>query len=170
MHSCEEICIPERLHKKNKHAEKKFNSDEVLFRRFNVPVQLKDKTDGWGNLIFKLDNDSYNRSSFSEPEDVLYNINANNCDGRYYQKWGIYELPLNEINNSSIEFKIENRKRLISFSAIHSPVDCMYPHSELLVFENGKQLTREDFIGPIRPAVRTYLKKFGKVKKNPDFD
>ena len=166
---CSVLNIPARLHTAGRLKDPNFDEDEVVYRRFSVPGP-KEAWSMAGNdpsvNIFKLNEDSYNRSKYcEEPEDVLFNVIPED-DGRHYTDAGILSLQIQKLKESESEFIItENgNKRRFTFSIEHDPLPCMYPHTNVNIMENGE-------IAPKRPtslkfAFRLMLRDYLKIIKD----
>jgi hypothetical protein len=140
---CLDLNIPQRLWRNAKVINNNFVGDS-LYRRFKVFGEKSTwKSGNLSHVVFKLDKDSYNKSSLcSEPEDVLYNTRVED-NGSHYVDFGILELPcdsLDEINDIPIALEINNDKRIFKLNPIHSPEDCMYPHSEICIYEGDSEV------------------------------
>jgi len=128
--NCAQKGIPEHLHQDNRDEDPDFDDAELLYRRFLSKVDSRDE------LIAALSTRSMsvNRDRYSEePEDVLYNINANHPDDHFFD-CGILEFDVESVETINVEHpQLDNRS--YSFRVLHRPSQCMYPHSVVKVVE-----------------------------------
>jgi len=114
------------VHQGDKGADQHFASDEVLYRRY-LSVHFKN-----GYLLpaaFKFPRQSFNRSAFSRPEDVLH---ADCCDGKVLEGYGVLEC------STQFPTPIESSDgRAFDFLPKHVPTPTCYAHSELWCSERG---------------------------------
>jgi hypothetical protein len=141
--NCIDLNIPERLWLNQREKDDAFD-DDSLYRRFKVfGDKLTWSSNKLSHVVFKLDKDSYNKSSLCEkPTDVLYNTRLAD-NGNHYVDFGILELPcnsLNEINDIPISIELNGVRRAFRLQPVHSPLDCMYPHSEVLIYEGDLEI------------------------------
>jgi len=130
---CKKKKIPQHLHQNGRLADPSFDRNERIYIRFrefedNKPTLCDGKVSA---AIFKTEKQSSNREKYSKsPTDVLFETN-----GDHKFSWGIVELMSREICETT--FPHPNTETSYSFRVIHDPVQCMYPHSEIRIFENG---------------------------------
>lgn len=134
--ACTELAIPEHLCSFNKERDVPFEENEILYRRINSDIPDDIGLFSKQNLdkVFPLRNDSYNRSKFSNPQDVL--IDAN---GTVYPEDKVISLKINLIN--SIEKTVpdsKNSERVFKLQVVSEIVDCNYAHCEVKCFMNGE--------------------------------
>ncbi|UZU00075.1 hypothetical protein ODZ84_11115 [Chryseobacterium fluminis] len=138
MCKCDEICIPKNLHWDMRPTDENFEN-ENLYRRVRVPIdQNRIKEKEISAIIFPIKDDSCNREKYSKPIDVLYNINAKNCDDHFFN------CAIVGINSNHILpqfFTPEGSSDIFTFQILHSPVECMYPHCEVIVFKNNTRVS-----------------------------
>jgi hypothetical protein len=134
--------IPELLCSHGKDAPVSFIDGELVFRRHNQPgsqAELQALTASEiGNKIFQLDNDSYNRSTLSEPHHVLLvspDSDQTNLD--YYQDYGIISLDVDEVNNIHEVVHINNKEHKGNLRVVHAVEPCNYSHSEIHLYLDG---------------------------------
>lgn len=133
MNKCNAICIPEQLHWNARPIDENFDN-ENLFRRVRIPIhQNKISETENSAMIFPIKDDSCNREKYSGPYDVLFNVNANNCN-EHFLNYGIVQINSNYIINE--KFSPEGTNDIYTFKILHSPTECMYPHCEITVFKN----------------------------------
>lgn len=135
--NCHALGIPEYLHRDERPIDIHFLS-ETIFRRFDVPGEpstwRKDKR--ISASIFPVRNDSCIREKYSrKPEDVLYNTRVED-NGRHYFHMGILSFSTSDIDGFKEEISHNNSRRIFTLKMKHDPLDCMYPHCEILVLEN----------------------------------
>jgi hypothetical protein len=140
---CGVLNIPERLWRNERAIDNDFK-DDSLYRRFIVfGDKLTWSSSNLSHVVFKLDRDSYNKSSLcTEPNDVLYNTRLVD-NGVHYVNFGILELPchsLDQINDIPVVLELNGTKRIFKLQPVHSPEDCMYPHSEILIYEGDVEV------------------------------
>lgn len=177
MLTCKEKGIPQRLWSKNPPDKKDFlNGEELLFRWFEPDIQvLADKplSESVIGKVFKHPIDvSCNRQSFcKKPTDVLYNHET----GKHRFHFGIIESTVNEINGYSFDCNFYGRDGKshnisIKLKLEHSPEKCMYPHTEIECYQNGKRLKFEGEVKPnsFKKAIRYGLASLFKLCHNPD--
>ncbi len=140
---CDRLDIPEYLHQKGKPADPHFNLTELIFRRYLVGGEISD----WKNdnqisaQIFKVDNDSCVRGKYSrEPKDVLYNDTAATSAEHLFH-WGIVSFNVADFNNINLDAVFQNNVRKdFVLKLAHTPHECIYPHVDIQVLEEGQQL------------------------------
>ncbi len=138
---CSKLGIPDHLHQDDRVPDQSFEEGELLYRRFRVLGKVED----WKNdkslsvAIFEIKNDSFNRSKYSNPEDVLYNDNFE-ADGKHHTSNGILSLPVAELNE--FDFPVLQNKILKHYTikVSHTPLVCNYSHSEIFVLEEEQQI------------------------------
>ncbi|MDR6734168.1 hypothetical protein [Sphingobacterium sp. 2149] len=136
--SCTILGVPEHLCAFNKEVDVPFEENEVLYRR--VPNSLPSENDKLTaehlKQIFPLRSDSYNRSLFSEPGDVLIDHLGN-----HYPNEVSISLPIQEIN--SISFSVKDSKlgeRVFSLVVRGDILDCNYSHCEIDCYQDGVKI------------------------------
>lgn len=140
---CLKLGMPLILCTDNKPYPLQFENGELVFRRHNQPgseQEIKKLSENQiGNTIFKLDNDSYNRSSLSRSEQVLLNEFQTESKGlNYYKDWGIISLPVDSVNSINGEVILNNIKSVGTLKVEHKITPCNYSHSEVLLYIDGK--------------------------------
>ncbi|KFF22943.1 hypothetical protein [Chryseobacterium sp. JM1] len=134
---CEKICIPAELHWNARPIDENF-INENLFRRTRISIDSsKISEKEISAAIFPIKDDSCNREKYSQADDVLFNIMANDCDDHFLH-YGIVKINSNYILSES--FSPEGSRDNYTFKIIHCPTDCMYPHSEISVFKNNERV------------------------------
>lgn len=152
---CDSLGIPSYLHRKGRDIDNHF-IDEFVYRRFLASAEKSDwmANNQISSSIFEVKNDSCNRSKYSNsPEDVLYNIRVED-EGKHYFSWGV--LSINTKAFDVFTFKINETTRTFSLQLSHEPLECMFPHSEIIVLENGSVV---DTSKPksVKAAIRDFL-------------
>lgn len=163
---CDSLGIPSYLQRNGRPEDNNFLS-ETIYRRFrssaNIQSWLNDQS--ISSSIFPVQDDSCNRSKYSNvPEDVLYNVRVEDS-GAHYLSWGILEFDSDALKTFSSE--VNGEKRYFTIGLIHSPLECMYPHSEIIVYENGERI---DTNKPksIKRLIRDCLINNSRIVKHPD--
>ncbi|PQA95552.1 hypothetical protein B0A69_03990 [Chryseobacterium shigense] len=135
---CEKICIPTELHWNARPIDEDF-TDENLFRRTRISIDSSKIDDNKiSAAIFPIKDDSCNREKYSQADDVLFNIMANDCDD-HFLNYGIVKINSNYILSES--FSPEGSPDNYTFKILHCPTNCMYPHSEISVFKNNEKIS-----------------------------
>jgi len=152
---CDSLRIPSHLHRNGRAIDDEFG-EELIYRRFLAPGLNSDwlKSRQLSSSIFEVKNDSCNRSKYSNsPHDVLYNVRIED-EGKHYLSWGI--LSINSKAFSLFTFQVNGTTRTFSLKLSHDPLDCMFPHSEIIVLEAG---IRIDTSKPksVKAVIRDYL-------------
>ncbi len=151
---CTELSIPENLCSENK-VEKKviIDSTERLYRRFSMaipkdlPISALDLS--YQKLFFRFNRDSYNRSAFSIPEDVLID-----SSGKRYDSDGIFSIEASSLPiQDQYDTNIGTSMCKIEFS--HEAEDCNYAHCELHCYVDG---IRKDKNAP-PPSLKTVFRR-----------
>lgn len=135
---CKALGIPEYLHRDGRPIDEEFNS-ELIYRRFNIagnPSEwIKDKS--ISTVIFEVKNDSCNREKYCKtPSDVLFNTRPED-KGAHYEHHGIISFNSDVVQYFNESLELNDTKRQFTLKMVHYPNDCMYPHCEIHVYENG---------------------------------
>jgi hypothetical protein len=165
---CSQLNIPSYLYTNGRTADQNFNSEKI-WRRFKG----SSSKDEWRKThisaaIFPVRDDSCIRSKYSrDAEDVLYNDREQD-NGLHYRDWGILEIETTTLFDF-LPHKIEQNGIVRSFTIdlFHSPTECIYPHSEIKVLENGN-LINASKPKSTKTAIRDFLLKISRVIKNPN--
>jgi hypothetical protein len=154
---CEKLGIPTYLHKNNRSTDQEFNS-EIIYRRFYTSGKPED----WKNdrsisaSIFPVKDDSCNRDKYSkEPQDVLYNTREQD-KGLHYTKMGVLSFCSSIINGFSESINQNDSSRDFTLKLVHDPLDCMYPHCEIVVLE-GDVIINQNKPKSIKTLIRDIL-------------
>lgn len=156
---CFALGIPEGLHSKGREDKQDFESNEFVYRRFRDRINVDNSPNWRGSTsipanIFSLNNDSYVRQKYSLAEtDVLYNTNS---DEKSFKDWGIISLYINDfalIEQKKLETD-DKKDHVLRLEMKHDPLPCMYPHSELKIYDNGTLVTEQ----PPR-QVRSFIRR-----------
>jgi hypothetical protein len=140
---CVKIGIPKRLCTSNKPKIDFVDNTEELYRRHDftgTEVELKERIDIFDRL-FKIHDDSYNRSSLSIAQDVLLNDNPD-LEADIYSKCGIIKLLIDKLQKKAIH-QINNDPRVFTLVPIHDPKDCNYSHCEIHCYVDGIKATKK---------------------------
>ena len=168
---CHEIGIPAHLHQNSRPQAPQFDEKELLYRRFFVhppkSAWLGKENRHKSAKIFHLENDSYNRSKFSQkPEDVLFNINAQSPED-HFGNWGVLSIEVADLQGLVVPAEINGETGSVTFQPVHKPETCMYPHSEIHAFRNGAFIPE---VAPksVRAIVRDILVEICGILKEPE--
>lgn len=166
---CSSLRIPERLHTNNREIDNDFRGEEI-YRRFNISGERSN----WENnrtlsaSIFPVDRDSCNRQKFSlSPNDVLYNTRPQD-NGAHYLHHGIIMFKAEAVEEFDETLTENGKNRIFKLRIEHVPTECMYPHCEVHVFENGVKLDLTKPPRSIRGFVRDVLLEHSSIIKYPD--
>ena len=175
--TCDELSIPHQLRRNNRSAQDFTDGDEFLYRWFppNVEILSDDKLSGAaiGNVFQSPCDISCNRQSLCDQStDVLYNIKK--LPHRF--DFGVIQTKIEKIKGYNFDFDEPiqgvNAVRSISIrlDVQHTPEECMYPHSEILIFKGGELL--HDPVKPptLRTLIRGQLQPLFTVCHQPDPD
>lgn len=143
---CSRLGIPKHLHTANRQKVSEFAPSETIYRRFTEPGTINQ----WkGNnqvsaSIFKLDNDSCNRSIFCQlPEDVLLNTREQD-NGAHYLTHGIISFNVGKFYSLLVPpapaIKQNGFDRNFVLHLEHDPLPCMYPHTEIHVYDGSNRI------------------------------
>jgi len=167
---CTQLGIPERLHKNGRDIDAAFLEDELIYRRFKVEGSQEDwnANNQISVKIFPVSNDSCNRSKYCEsPEDVLFNTRPSD-EGKHYLDWGIIALEVTRLNDFEFSFYQNSNRKIFLIKVEHVPSECMYPHSEIRVYENDS-LVVQDKPKSTKSAIRKFLMDRIVIVKEPQF-
>lgn len=163
--------IPVRMQRNGRPVIQEFLEEELLYRRFKSPVPpdyFKLDDSSWSiNLLVLRKDDSYNRSRFSEPNDVLLNYDYekwNNGTHSHFDTHGIFSIPVKPIQ----DFMLSMDSRNFKLSPAHLPEECNYSHSEIHFIENGESMKVGEVKTPkkLKSSVRVALRRNIRVIKN----
>ncbi len=168
MCDCENLKIPERLWLKENPISNSFK-DVSLYRRFTVTGNKNTwKSNNLSHCVFKLDKDSYNKSNLCKSHlDVLYNTREEELGNHYYSH-GILMLNCSDlIDINKLPIELNGTERKFTLNPIHKPEKCMYPHSEILIYEGDVEI---DIKTPksINVLIRDILIEKMEVLKEPN--
>ena len=115
--------------------------------------------------LFELKDDSYNRSKYSQkPEDVLYNEREED-KGNHYLDAGILQVAI--LHTLTFGFEINDEERKFQLLPVHKPTECIFPHSELHIYENGAKIDyAQSKPKSLKAAIRDFLVRNCTVVKN----
>ncbi|EQA47334.1 hypothetical protein LEP1GSC050_1807 [Leptospira broomii serovar Hurstbridge str. 5399] len=152
---CEHKNIPDRLHTNGKKEDQDFGLFEKLYRRFPPGIPRNNKN---GRYVIDSDELSLNREKYSnDPTDVLFRTTT----GDYLSDYGILQFSVELFSNLNLQHDTE--EILFTFKIAHKPEACMYPHSIIVPYKNGKQVDRisSNFIKTAyREKLWTFAKSF----------
>jgi hypothetical protein len=131
--------IPNHLHRNGRDEDADFSLDNFIYIRVE-PKHIILTSDENGNLrpiislaAFKSNLQSCNRDKYSIANDVLYNVNATSL-GEHFNTWGVISVEKDKL------FKqVYQHPELVGISyktgLSHSSEECMYPHSEVIIYD-----------------------------------
>jgi len=130
---CLKLGVPVHLCAEGKPAQMPFVEDELLYRRHdeNIVCELIELDLKIVERIFRLKNDSINRSTLSKLEDVLIDDN-----GRSYLKYGILSIPVKDLSQEFV-YDSNGRKKTVRLVAEHVPLECNYAHAQISCYIDG---------------------------------
>lgn len=162
---CASQGIPEYLWQKDRVEDQEFLGDEILLRRFRIPLPEDFQfDDSIGVELFEMRDDSYNRTKYCfDNKDVLWNGNPNYNNGEHFGNYGVLAISVQELSVST-EFVLNGKTVLCQLQPVHRPDPCNYAHTEAWFIIDG---IKKDSKKPA--AVKTLfrrllLKKFEVVK------
>ena len=126
---CDNPLVPEYLHTNSREPDPQFSDTELLFRHFIPGVNNEIPGDQ-----IDIKKTSMNRGKYLEhPSDSLYALK------NYSRKleYKVFGIQVNKLRNLKIPVDDVKSKREFTFSIIHEPTTCMYPHSIILASENS---------------------------------
>lgn len=126
---CDNLLVPSYLHTNLRKPDQIFADSELLFRHF-IPVVADEIP---GDQI-DVKQTSMNRNKYlNNPNDSLYSLRDYTLKNNYK----VFGIQVDKLRN--FISKLEDKKliRLFSFSILHDPTPCMYPHTIVQAFENG---------------------------------
>ena len=152
---CQEFQIPERLHTCGRSLVPRFEESEPLYHRVE-----RIKSDGTvPRSAFRIHGMSVIRGGLDgEPDDALLDGET----GQHKQNWGIVKFTVGQIEKLSWLDKEGNAWTL---KLHHSPLDCLYPHSEIFVYKNDEMSEPSEEIIPLvrgrlaDPAICTVVRR-----------
>jgi hypothetical protein len=161
---CNELGIPKRLRRNRRESFDEFHDGNEYLYRWFVP-EIEYSLDGIlspstiGKVFSPPLDISCNRAKFCDfSTDVLFN--TKNLPHR--NEYGVVKTTVGSVASHKFTF-FSNIKNIqeeitIEFQVIHSPEECMYPHSEIIVFKNGVRL-KEAKQKSLKDAIRRELSK-----------
>ena len=155
---CSKLGIPAYLHQGDRNADQNFDPEELLYRRFftKIPSSEWQQNKSVSVALFELKDDSYNRSRYSqEPEDVLYNERKED-NGNHYFDAGILQVAI--LHTLEFSFDINGNERAFRLSPFHKPTECIFPHTELHIYENETKIDyTQSKPKSLKAAIRDFL-------------
>ncbi len=94
------------------------------------------------------------------PRDVLYNEQAG---PPHYDDWGVVELSLSEVESLSRVHPVEDSIHY-TLRVFHRPTQCMCPHAEIEVLQNGTPVAEIRSKG-VKAWVKVELAKISRLVK-----
>lgn len=161
---CISLGIPEHLCLEGKDLTVPFDDDEVLFRRHNEVLigDLKNLDLKIIGRIFKLENDSHNRSKLSNETDVLINES-----GKSFPTYGIVSIPVRNLSKK-LEFEYDNGTKKCTIEPRFVPSNCNYAHSELWCYIDGERRVDGKPPNSAKQFFRREILGMMKIIKNAD--
>jgi hypothetical protein len=176
--TCEQLKIPSRLWWNDEEIKNDFEKNEYLYRRFRPDVDYT--YDGelsqasFGRSFSPPCNISCNCSSLCKySTDVLYSIKK---EVPHHFKSGVMKAAIRSIKGQPFKYSIQEKsgERWFSgrFDVIHKPEKCMYPHTEILVYNEIDLVTpnekREVKPNALKLAIRKELAEVFTICHKPD--
>jgi len=138
---CHERRIPSHLHQAGRVVDLEFDSGEFLFRRDMSPETEPAKV-----LNFKRM--SVNRQKYCQsPADVLWN----GQEGGRYPDRAVFALPVDALSLQIKHPDQKNHPYSFGLKAIHKPLLCNYPHSEVTAIKMTSDGSEEE-LADIKPT------------------
>ena len=129
---CRAKGIPDHLHQCERPINQTFDPSESLFYRFKPGEKIKNGKVPKG--IFRVKNMSVLRQIYCRsPNDALYDGER----GISYPDWGVAELVVGKVESFSYN---GDPPKEYTLKVVHDPLQCVYPHSEVRLFERGVRL------------------------------
>ena len=152
---CSDLGIPKHLHHEDRPLVPFAETDELMFRRFNL------MTESSVTACIKFSRMSVNRENFSSAEDALINTEHSGI----YEGCGVVAFSVGSLlaPTANGKWQVQGVPGEYELTAEHKPGRCNYAHSEVVVFKNGMELPK---IKPItvRLAIRRDLEKRIKIQ------
>jgi hypothetical protein len=171
--ACDIPGIPDRLHKGEREADDDFSDDTKIFIRIDPKYFLTEsETEGdartfVSQIAFRTSLQSCNRDKYSEQNDVLFNINAAS-KGEHYPNWGVISISKDLLFDET--FDHPSLALQFKLDLIHSVEECMYPHSEITIYEVSDN--EKNNIELSSKTLKTEIKSFYTdnlvIEKTPD--
>lgn len=171
--SCNIPGIPDRLHRNSRPEITDFSGDFNIYIRIKPEHFLFEKDENGENIVtisvnaFVTNLQSCNRDSLClEPSDVLYNINADTSND-HYNNFGIVSLNIAKIFGE--EFKHPAIDAIYRLGLLHSPGECMYPHSEISIYDSEDINKNNVKLGAatLKLAIRGFYSRILTIEKAP---
>ncbi|HSK70938.1 MAG TPA: hypothetical protein VK892_04530 [Pyrinomonadaceae bacterium] len=168
MLTCEQLKIPKRLHTNKKKKIPDFSKDLYLYRWIK-PEHIFDgrvSTASIGQHFQPPYNISVNRSSLCEySTDVLYNP----IDLQHRFDYGVMQARVEIVNGYTFDSELGNGTKVtIKFEIEHSPIPCMYPHSEICIYKDGVLINKKISNNTLKADIRDELRELFTICHNPD--
>lgn len=173
MLTCDELNIPTRLRQNDNKEEPDFSKDLYLYRRFQPDIDYE--FEGHISIAaisqhFKPEyNISVNRSSFCQyPTDVLYD--AEKLPHRF--SWGVMQAIVTIVDGHTFKSVLgDNSTVTVRFQVKHSPLICMYPHTEMLIHKNNVLIKKKINSESLKTDIQEELRFLFRVchRPNPHF-
>jgi hypothetical protein len=140
---CISIGIPDRLCQDGK-GEYVVKSEDYIYRRHDLNGSIDEirklPLSTIGENLFKLFSDSYNLSSISEPEDVLFNDKKDEKGGHYLTS-GIISINVGQIEEQKFKYILQGKEVVCTFKVHHDPMECNYSHAEMKYYMDDVQFS-----------------------------
>lgn len=173
---CEELGIPHRLITPDQPIINEFNDGlELLYRWFSPNLEFSHDGQLTGAILGQIFKDPYdiscNRSELCEySTDVLYDHEK----GNHRFNYGIIQATVESIKYRTFVFmqpvqgSSKPEEVSVELDIIHTPEECMYPHSEITVYKNGERIKNEVKPASLKTFIRSELSKVFTVCHAPD--
>lgn len=156
--------IPHLLHRDGREIIQDFSTDHRLFIRVPKGCFEGPDSDIVSLSAFKSSRQSTNRDAFSDPEDVLYNIDAAKEDDHFFD-WGIVSIGIAELE-AKVFVHPEQTYSFRSFP-FHSPEECMYPHTEILQRRVDDDNEIDVNARTLKTKIRAHYRDLATIVKHP---
>lgn len=136
MNSCDQFGIPDYLHRNGRSEDNIFDKDEMLYRRFSKLESPDGKS--LSAAMLQTREMSVNREKYSKsPSDVLYSTTSKD----HYFSHGVISMGYGQIFCLSVKHP-DDKNIKYTFSVVHSPEECMFPHALIIVMNNGSPVKK----------------------------
>jgi hypothetical protein len=156
---CVRLNIPSHLHSLGRPVETNFDTSEVVYYR----IPREDLFPTINSAAFRFPRTSVLWSKLcASPEDALYDGER----GNHRLDWGGVAMCIGDIRRISRTHPDKSIKKDYSFDVEHVPLDCVYPHCEILTKLGGTEATG-GVCGSYKTWLRDELKNISKIVHDP---
>ena len=154
---CEQTAIPERLHRKGRPIDPEFADEEWLYCRCRTNGYKGASREATFPLIdeagliheqhVRTQSQSITRDKYSDgPTDALYDGDS----GELLDEQAIFGFRFGDVNGRTEPHEQEER-RSYEIRVEHVPTPCVYPHSEVRVYQRDRSKADDDVVTEILP-------------------